>query len=298
MFGDRVDPSIMSEFKRSYPDLFQTWQDPIVCMLRGSHTHGTYVPPENELGFDDVDLFGVYIDRRQETYFGCQLSPWSGTDKKIDCLDLASYCLQHYFSLALNCNPNVMSALWTDPGFYLGHSFIWDGVVGNRNLFSSKLAFYSFGGYAFSQLKRMKSAKNDIAECGCSGKFHEECLVNASRGRGSTKRYATGFMGAKRKSLVEKFGYDTKNAAHCVRLLRMGTEFLRTGELVVERPDASELIDIKKGLFSMDQVIALADAEMAKLEAAKDESKLPEAPDRDQANALCVDIVREYVNEV
>jgi len=52
-------------------------------------------------------------------------------------------------------------------------------------------------------------------------------------------------MGAKRKSLVEKFGYDTKNAAHLILLLRMGIEFLSVGVLHVKRHDAQELLEIK-----------------------------------------------------
>ena len=54
-----------------------------------------------------------------------------------------------------------------------------------------------------------------------------------------------GYMGEKRKRLVEKFGYDTKNASHLIRLLRMGMEFLVDGELHVEREDAKELLRIK-----------------------------------------------------
>lgn len=28
---------------------------------RGSHSHGTYVPPSNQDGVDDVDLLGVFV---------------------------------------------------------------------------------------------------------------------------------------------------------------------------------------------------------------------------------------------
>ena len=42
--------------------------------------------------------------------------------------------------------------------------------------------------------------------------------------------------------MVWKYQYDVKNAAHLIRLLRMGTEFLETGRLQVYRTtDADEL---------------------------------------------------------
>jgi hypothetical protein len=60
--------------------------------------------------------------------------------------------------------------------------------------------------------------------------------------------------GDKRKQLVLRHGYDSKNAAHLIRLLRMCVEFMKNGELVVSRPDAAELLDIKAGKWTLEQV--------------------------------------------
>lgn len=46
------------------------------------------------------------------------------------------------------------------------------------------------------------------------------------------------------RQLVRRVGYNAKNAAHLIRLLRMGIEFLTEGTLYVERADAPELLDI------------------------------------------------------
>lgn len=54
----------------------------------------------------------------------------------------------------------------------------------------------------------------------------------------------------KRAELEEKFGFDTKNATHLFRLLRMCREILETGEVIVERPDAKELLEIRDGKMS------------------------------------------------
>ena len=62
-----------------------------------------------------------------------------------------------------------------------------------------------------------------------------------------------------RGELEEQFGYDTKHAMHLVRLLRMGVEALRDGKIIVKRPDAEELLAIRNGAWTYDEVIAYAE---------------------------------------
>jgi DNA relaxase NicK len=62
------------------------------------------------------------------------------------------------------------------------------------------------------------------------------------RYKGERRRfYSGGYMGKKRRELVVRVGYDAKNAAHLIRLLRMGIEFLTEGTLYVERADWSRV---------------------------------------------------------
>lgn len=61
-----------------------------------------------------------------------------------------------------------------------------------------------------------------------------------------------------RGELEEQFGYDTKHAMHLVRLLRMGVEALRDGEIIVKRPDAEELLAIRDGLWTYEEVVKYA----------------------------------------
>lgn len=62
-----------------------------------------------------------------------------------------------------------------------------------------------------------------------------------------------------RSALEEQFGYDTKHAMHLVRLLRMGVEALRDGEIVVRRPDATELLSIRNGAWKYETLIEYAE---------------------------------------
>ena len=64
---------------------------------------------------------------------------------------------------------------------------------------------------------------------------------------------------AYRSELEEQYGYDTKHAAHLVRLLRMGAEALETGRLNVFRPDAQELLSIRHGAWTYDEVVEYAE---------------------------------------
>lgn len=62
-----------------------------------------------------------------------------------------------------------------------------------------------------------------------------------------------------RSALEEEHGYDTKHAMHLVRLLRMGKEALETGQIIVKRPDAAELLEIRDGAWTYEQCIAYAE---------------------------------------
>jgi len=98
-------------------------------------------------------------------------------------------------------------------------------------------------------------------------------------------------MGEKRKWLVEKYGYDVKNAAHLIRLLRMGIEFLTTGKMIVYRPDAFELLEIKTGKWSLDKVKNTAERMFEEAKEARDNSPLPEEPSRAMANRIVESMV-------
>lgn len=63
----------------------------------------------------------------------------------------------------------------------------------------------------------------------------------------------------KRSELEEKFGYDTKHAMHLVRLLRMGVESLTEGVVRVKRPDAEELLSIRNGAWTYEEVVSYAE---------------------------------------
>jgi len=224
----------------------------------GSHSHNTYVPKDDPDSIDDVDIMGVVIPPPRQSI---GLREWEHWTIQKDELDAVFYSLRKLVGLLLKANPNVVGLLWLKPDLYIHRHPAFIRLIEQRDIFSSKVAFDAFAGYATAQLKKMQS------------------------------QAFQGYMGAKRKALVEKVGYDAKNAAHAIRLLRMGTEFLETGALRVFREeDAEEIRAIKRGEWTLEQVQSEAGRGFEKAREAKERSRLPERPDFGAAEQALLDI--------
>lgn len=103
----------------------------------------------------------------------------------------------------------------------------------------------------------------------------------------------------KRHKLEEKYKYDTKFASHSIRLLRMGYEILTEGKVLVKRPDAQELLDIRNGKWTYEQLLSYAeDMDKVKLEEAYKNTKLPRSVDRVFLNELLINTYLKYWSKV
>lgn len=97
-----------------------------------------------------------------------------------------------------------------------------------------------------------------------------------------------------RALLEEKYGYDTKHAYHLVRLIRMCREVLLTGKVQVKRPDRVELLSIRNGAWTYDQLIEFAEKEELELNELYNSSNvLPKTPDKEKLDKLCIDMIEE-----
>lgn len=255
----------MSDWKMPIPENSQIAGDDIIFYAyRGSHSHGTYVPSSDPNSIDDIDTMGVFF-YPLSYYFGVPagvyrqtVEVWEGE------WDVVYYEIRHFIRLLMKSNPNVLMMLFLRDEDYLLLKGPGKEIIENKRLFCSRLAAETFVGYAQSQLKKMTAFT-----------------------------LGKGYLGEKRKKLVEKFGYDTKNASHCIRLLRMGYEFLQTGEMRVYRPDFEELIDIKSGKWPLERVVQAAEAMFVDFEKVVSKSPLPETPDFDGINDLLVSIMKK-----
>jgi len=244
-----------------WPDVpFRLHERLILAGLRGSEAHGTYVPPSDPHGVDDRDIMGVCVLPR-EYYLG--LDRWEHAESIKECWDVVLYDVRKFVGLLCQQNPNVLSLLWLEPEDYVVQTPAGRYLVDCRAVFRHrKHAFDSFMGYATGQLKRMTSFEQ-----------------------------FRGYMGAKRKALVGRFGWDTKNGAHLIRLLHMGHEYLTTGELRVRRrEDVPHLLAIKRGEVALADVQAEAEEFFRKCHDAYDTSPLPSELDRQAVNRVLLSI--------
>lgn len=94
-----------------------------------------------------------------------------------------------------------------------------------------------------------------------------------------------------RAELERRYGYDTKHAMHLIRLMRMGIEILERGELLVRRHDAAELIAIREGALSFDQLLAVAGRLEEEIRNTAARATLPDDVNHEQVDQIAVEIM-------
>ena len=139
--------------------------DNIVLLgMGGSYAYGT----NNENS--DIDIRGIAINSPNEILLG------NDFEQVVDInTDTTIYSFNKMITLLTNCNPNTIEILGLKHDQYLKVTSIGQDLLNHRELFLSKVAVATFGGYAYSQLRRLdnKSARNlDKAE-------HEQHIVNS-----------------------------------------------------------------------------------------------------------------------
>lgn len=100
----------------------------------------------------------------------------------------------------------------------------------------------------------------------------------------------------KRRELEVKCGYDSKHASHLVRLLKMGFEILETGNVIVKRPDREELLFIKNGGWTYEQVLEFSENMQKKLNEVYKKTTLPKNVDFEKVNSLYHQLYHQYWN--
>lgn len=116
----------------------------ILLGLGGSYAYDTNVDSS------DVDCRGVALNSKKEILLGNGFEQVENKET-----DTVIYSFAKIVSLLSNCNPNVIELLGLKPEHYLYISPIGKELLENKNLFLSKRAANSFGGYANSQLRRL-----------------------------------------------------------------------------------------------------------------------------------------------
>lgn len=196
----------------------------------------------------DVDIRGIFIPHRHLLLSEHPVQEFRDPSDE----DTVYFSLSRFLELAIDCNPNIVEQLFVREEDVLYINEVGEELRALRHLFVSKNAFGRFGSYAFSQLKRMDVHNSDFRR------------------------------NEKRMKAIE-FGdehFDRKNAMHLVRLLKMGIEILRDGDVKTYRPDAEFLLSIRHGSLSRQEILDLAADLEAELEDAMQNSTIPNVPNQ------------------
>ena len=118
----------------------------------GSHSYGLNTPESDE------DFKGVAIPPKE--YFLGFMNKFEQAEvkkTKDSDVEFVIYDMRKFFNLCADNNPNIMELLWLDSSDYLLLTPVGEKIIAAREQFLSKRARYSFAGYAFGQLKRIKT---------------------------------------------------------------------------------------------------------------------------------------------
>lgn len=141
-------PDLRASYKGNLPWLVE---NTIFLTLHGSHAYGT------NIATSDVDVKGIVIPPLS-TYFNAtkEYDPKSRFEQvEMKDPDGVIYEIRKLFKLAGTCNPNIIEVLFTDESDWISVHPVGRHIIENKEIFLSKKAYFTFFGYAKSQLGRI-----------------------------------------------------------------------------------------------------------------------------------------------
>jgi len=195
----------------------------------------------------DIDLRGVFLPSRAHLFGVDRIEDIKfGEDGKM--CELRSYIRKLEAG-----TPNLLDWLFVPQDCILYHRPEFDPISAFKQMFVTQKLRGRILGYAQGQLHKMGQITRDSGE--------------------------------KRKSLIAKYGYDTKNAMHLMRLLYLGLRVAQEHVYCVrDRSLIPLLLEIRAGKFSLKQIVALADLTTQAVASAFKRSDLRAYPKHSEVN--------------
>ena len=223
----------------------------------------------------DVDIYGFTIPPKDMVFphlrgeilgFGNQIKRFEQYQQhhivditKDKEYDLQIYSIIKYFQLCMENNPNMIDSLFVPQRCVLYQTKIGNIIRENRKIFLHKGSWHKFKGYAFSQMKKMRTKNPE----------------------------------GKRKEIIEQFGFDVKFAYHIVRLLNEVEQIMIECDLDLER-NREQLKSIRRGDWSITQIENYFDQKERELEGVYSSSKLPHRPNEIKIKQILLNCLEEY----
>lgn len=230
--------------------------------IGGSYSYGT------NMDLSDTDVTGFCIPPKKYIFpnviFGFDTIPVFEEWQKHHVIykersyDFKVFSIVKFIKLLRDGNPNMIDTLYTDRDCVLYSTPIAEMIRAKREIFLSKLCVPKFRGYAYAELKNIHNKKT-----------------------------------GQRKELVEKFGFDTKNAGHVVRLLLECEQILIDQHLELRR-DKEFIKNVRSGNWSLEQVQEFFTSKEQYLVDLEQKSKLRDRPDDEAIRQLLVDCLEHH----
>ena len=211
----------------------------------------------------DIDIKGIFVPSKRQYYTldkGRDVHEFMNS--KHGGNDAVYVSIEKFVSLAANANPNILEQLFVEPRFVMKSTPYSDILISNRELFVTQKAVNSYIGYSVSQLKRLTTIEKNAE--------------------------------GKRRDSFEKFGYDTKNAMHLIRLLKTGIEILKYGKVNTFRNDRDELLKIRSGEYSVQEISNRAELMREEIRSLEKTTTIPAEPDMNKVNDMLYTIIEMY----
>lgn len=136
----------------------------IFLTLGGSHAYGTNIEGS------DIDIRGVALPSRREVITGDSFEQVLNEPT-----DTTIYEFRKLMTLLSSCNPNTIELLGCKPEHYIIYSPAAQELFNHKELFLSKKAAASFGGYATAQLRRLDNKSARVLK----DEEHEKHILNS-----------------------------------------------------------------------------------------------------------------------
>jgi len=149
-----MDELLKNNFDNIFLPAFKRFEDVnvlkdrhiMLLALGGSRAYGTNVPES------DIDLRGCALNLPNEILGLSNFEQYTDPET-----DTTIFGFNKLINLLAGCNPNIIEILGCREGDYIV-SEIGQQLIDNTHIFLSQRAAYTFGGYAFSQLRRLENA--------------------------------------------------------------------------------------------------------------------------------------------
>lgn len=231
----------------------------IILAPTGSYAYGTNTE-ESDKDFKGVCIPPIDYYLGLESFNEYNNSGGKNFKNTKDDVDINIIHINKFVKDAMQGVPNNIEILFVRQKDYLKVTPLGQKLIDNRHLFLSKQIKNKFGGYAYSQIQKLKNKKSN---------------------------------GTGRQDLIDKHGYDTKFFMHSVRLLTSAIEILETGDFSTYRPNRQFLLDCRNGKYNFEEALKIVEYYDNKLKAAIEKSELPSKPNYKKINQLLIEINKE-----